>query len=450
MYIYFLLPPKRIFVLHLFAFFYLHFLFHPFHFRCHLATFPISLVEAHFSLQWISLAPPHPRSSCLSSLTSLWFPHLLSSPSSFLLSPAVGGAAEDSWVPIGRAGRRLLWHRDAVQMLSSSGSRERQAGGILSLSLPISLPPPSFSSFLSLHAQARIHTRALRHTAAEGRGHTVKLWGRTRPILFLLIPPVKDNLSLSLLRYPLLSFEDHRTRGAPGKGLTAARRIYGSHTYILFFFFFSAFLVARQCWLSVRTCAQACVRMTRCFSPADWTFFSSLFPVCTWHPSHLRRLPLSFLLTKADRIPGCRAAGHSARPQQHGQSTGGVGQHGLDGSAPDGRAYALSRFRWVRTVRAPKSITASSETMSQKVCAHTCMNTPSSLTHTHTHTYSTVIWSWSPFWSPEYNLDLSSCAVKSSNSADSSDFGHLVPPHTPVIGLQHALVRLFSFNYWVL
>ncbi len=89
-------------------------------------------------------------------------------------------------------------------MLSSSGSRERQAGGILSLSLSpllsplsppllsllslspshLSLSPPlsplslslplSFSSFLSLHAQARIHTRALRHTAAEWRGHTVK------------------------------------------------------------------------------------------------------------------------------------------------------------------------------------------------------------------------------------------------------------------------------------
>lgn len=289
MYIYFLLPPKRIFVLPLFAFFYLHSLFHSSHFGCHFVPFPFSLIEAHFSLRWISLAPPHPRFSCLSSLASLWFPHLLSSPSSFLLSPAVGGAAEDSWALIGRAGRRLLWHRDAVQMLSSSGSRERQADGILSLSLPISLPPPSFSSFLSLHAQARIHTRALRHTAAEGRGHTVKLWGRTRPILFLLIPPVKDNLSLS----PPLS--SSLLRGPPHTG-SAWKRTYRSttdlritHLHPLFFFFFpSAFLVARQCWLSVRTCAQACVRMTRCFSPADWTFFFLPFPslyVASFAPS---------------------------------------------------------------------------------------------------------------------------------------------------------------------
>lgn len=387
MYIYFLLPPKRIFVLPLFAFFYLHSLFHSSHFGCHFVPFPISLIEAHFSLRWISLAPPHPRFSCLSSLASLWFPHLLSSPSSFLLSPAVGGAAEDSWALIGRAGRRLLWHRDAVQMLSSSGSRERQADGILSLSLPISLPPPSFSSFLSLHAQARIHTRALRHTAAEGRGHTVKLWGRTRPILFLLIPPVKDNLSLS----PPLS--SSLLRGPPHTG-SAWKRTYRSttdlritHLHPLFFFFspLRFLLPGSVGWASGRALKHVCV-WQGAFLQLTERFFFSLFPLSTWHPSHLHRLPLSFLLTKADRIPGCRAAGHSARPQQHGQSTGGVGQHGLDGSAPDGRAYALSRFRWVRTVRAPKSITASSETMSQKVCAHTCMNTPSSLSHTHTRT----------------------------------------------------------------
>ncbi len=119
-------------------------------------------------------------------------------------------------------------------MLSSSGSRERQPGGILSLSLslslPLSLPPPSFSSFLSLHAQARIHTRALRHTAAEGRGHTVKA-SPLPPDPSCERQPV--SLSSAILWFP------SRTT-APRKRLEKDLRQRDgstdhSHTYILFF-----------------------------------------------------------------------------------------------------------------------------------------------------------------------------------------------------------------------
>lgn len=90
----------------------------------------------------------------------------------------------------------------------------------------------------------------------------------------------------------------------------------------------------------------------------------SLIPLC---PPHAAAFLTSSLRGRAFPIPGCRAPGPFARPQQHGRSSGGARQYGLDGSPPDGRARAPRRFRWVRTARAPKSTTASSETTSPKV-----------------------------------------------------------------------------------
>ncbi len=278
------------------SFHHLHFLSSAFRltsfpFFCHLAPFPISLLVLHVSLQWLSgstasqiLLPP-----------SLWFPHLLSFPGSFLLSPAVGGAAEGSWALIGRTGRRLLWHCDAVQMLSSSGSRERQPGGILSLSLSLSLSSlssllsPALSLFLSLHAQARIHTRALRHTAAEGRGHTVK----ASPPLSLLWSLLWKATCLSLLRYPL--FPSRTTHpGSAWKRTYGSATIYGSLTHLHPLFFPLHFLLPGSVgWASGRALEHVCVWQGAFLRLTELWFIhpvsSSLFPVAS--SSLAARLP---------------------------------------------------------------------------------------------------------------------------------------------------------------
>lgn len=168
MYIYFLLPPKRIFVLPLFAFFYKHFLFHPSHFRCHLAPFPISLIEAHFSLQWISLAPPHPRFSCLSSLFLIYSP--LQAHSSCHLQWEEQLRIAELWLAEQGGG-----FCDIVMLCRCSAAvvveKDRLTVSSLSLS-PYFSPSPLFFIFpFPSRTSTHTHTRTPSHCSRRERTH---------------------------------------------------------------------------------------------------------------------------------------------------------------------------------------------------------------------------------------------------------------------------------------
>lgn len=111
-----------------------------------------------------------------------------------------------------------------------------------------------FFSLLSPHTQARIHTHVLRHTAAEGRGHTVKPWGRIRPLLF---PSCFSSLLWkTTCLAPPSPFKDYRTQGASAVSDLPQRDGSTDHSHTPtsegLAHFSSAFLVARQCWLSIR------------------------------------------------------------------------------------------------------------------------------------------------------------------------------------------------------